>query len=376
MVANYFRRFYTSFATNIIDIPPRLLALLCFFLLLVFPLTGPSVLLLYVLAYTNLIAIFAGSWDLLVGRIGQVSLGHALFFGIGAYATALLYKFFQLPLWVTIPLAVIIGVLVSVGVGFPCVRVKGPYLALVTLTFPLILISAILYYKTYTGGENGITGLPTFFSLQFFVERGFSYSAALYMQNVSEYYLTLLLLLISGIILYKIANSKMGIVFVSILDDELASKASGINTTKYKLMGFAISACFASLSGAVFAHMLTSIGPGATLSVTLSFLPIIMTVFGGIGTIYGAIAATFIIQVLDMYVLTALVPIPMEWHPVIFIVVVILFVIKWPRGIARFVVEDVLKELSKEREIEERGKRIWKKYRKKEQEATESTPEG
>ncbi len=376
MVANYFRRIYTNFATNIIDIPPRLLALLCFLLLLVFPLTGPSVLLLYVLAYTNLIAIFAGSWDLLVGRIGQISLGHALFFGIGAYATALLYKFYQLPLWVTIPAAVLIGVLASVAVAFPCVRVKGPYLALVTLTFPLILISAILYFKQYTGGENGITGLPTFFSLQFFVERGFSYSAALYIQNVSEYYLTLLLLLISGIILYKIANSKMGIVFVSILDDELASKASGINTTKYKLMGFAISACFASLSGAVFAHMLTSIGPGATLSVTLSFLPVIMTVFGGIGTIYGAIAATFIIQVLDMYVLTDLVPIPMEWHPVIFIVIVIVFVIKWPRGLAKFVVEDVLKELSKEREIEERGKHIWKKYKKKEQETTESTPEG
>ena len=257
MVANYVRRIYTNFATNVIDIPPRLLSLLCFLLLLVFPLTGPSVLLLYVLAYTNLVAIFAGSWDLLVGRVGQISLGHALFFGTGAYVTALLYKFYQLPLWVTIPSAVFVAVLVSLGVGFPCLRVKGPYLALVTMTFPLIFFSAILYFKQWTGGENGISGLPGFFSLQFFVERGFSYSAALYMQNVSEYYLTLLLLLVSGIILYKIANSKTGIVFVSILDDELASKASGINTTKYKLMAFAISACFASLSGAVFAHMLT-----------------------------------------------------------------------------------------------------------------------
>jgi branched-chain amino acid transport system permease protein len=374
MVANYLRRVYTNFATNIIDIPPRLLALLCFLLLLIFPLTGPNVLLLYVLAYTNLIAIFAGSWDLLVGRVGQISLGHALFFGIGAYATALLYKFYQLPLWVTIPSAIFIGVLVSVAVGFPCVRVKGPYLALVTMTFPLILSSAILYFKDWTGGEKGIGGLPSFFSIQFFVERGFPYSAALYMQNVSQYYVTLLLLLASGIIIYKIANSKTGIVFVSILDDESASKASGINTTKYKLMAFAISACFASLSGAIFAHMLTAIGPSGTLSVTLSFTPIIMTVFGGIGTIYGAIAATFIIQILDMYVLTNLVPIPLEWHPLIFIVIVIIFVIKWPRGIARFVVEDVLKELSKEREIEERGKRIWKKYKKKKQEAQNPPP--
>lgn len=376
MVANYLRRTYTSFATNIIDIPPRLLALLCFFLFLIFPVTRPNVLLLYVLTYTNLMAVFAGSWDLLVGRVGQISLGHALFFGIGAYATALLYKFYQLPLWVTIPSAVLIGVAVSVLVGFPCLRVKGPYLALVSMAFPLILISAILYFKEWTGGENGIGGLPSFFSLQLFIERGFSRPEALYMQNVSEYYLTLLILLVSGIILYKIANSKTGIVFVSILDDELASKASGINTTRYKLMAFAISACFASLSGAVFAHILTAIGPSGTLTVTLSFLPVIMTVFGGIGTIYGAIAATFIIQILDLYVLTDLVPIPLEWHPLIFIIIVIIFVLKWPRGIARFVVEDVLKELSKEREIEERGKHIWRKYKKKKQEAAESTPEG
>jgi branched-chain amino acid transport system permease protein len=376
MVTNYFRRIYTSFATNIIDIPPRLLALLCFLLLLIFPITGPSTSLLFVLALTNIYAIYAGSWDLLVGRLGQISLGHALFFGIGAYVTALLYKFYELPLWVTIPSAVFIGVLAAVLVGFPCLRVKGPYLALVTMTFPLILTSGILYFKEWTGAESGIGGLPAFVEPQFFTQLGFSSSSALYMRDVSEYYITLLLLLVSGIIIYRIANSKTGIVFVSILDDELASKASGINTTRYKLMGFAVSASFASLSGAVYAHFVTSIGPSGTLTVTLSFLPVIMTIFGGIGTIYGSIAATFIIQILDRYVLTSLVPIPLDWHPLIFIVIVIVFVIKWPRGIARFVVEDVLKELSKEREIEERGKHIWKKYRKKKQQTTESTPEG
>ena len=156
----------------------------------------------------------------------------------------------------------------------------------------------------------------------------------------------------------------------------MASKACGINTTKQKLTAFAISACFASLAGAVYAHILTAVGPGGTLSVTVSFLPVIMTIFGGIGTIYGPIAATFIIQILDLYILKVPLNVPMEWHPLIFILVVVVFVLKWPRGIARFVVEDGLKELSKERELEERGKHIWKKYKKRKQEANKSDSEG
>ena len=365
MVATYLRNIYKSFATNILDIPPRLLALLCFLLLLSFPITRPNAFLLFVLTTANIMAIFAASWDLLVGRAGQISLGHALFFGIGAYTTALLYKFYGLPLWVTIPLGMLIGALVAVLVGFPSLRVKGPYLALVTMAFPLILTGLIHYFGEWTGGEAGIWGLPSLFPIKFFTERGFPYFEALYQTKVAQYYLTLLLLLVSAIILYKIANSKIGLVFISILDDELASKACGINVTKYKLMAFALSALFASLAGGIYAHFITSIGPGGTLAVTLSFLPVIMTIFGGIGTIYGPVAATFIITILDLYVLRVLVDVPVEWHPLIFMTIVVIFIIKWPRGLARSIVEDVFDELSEEREIEERGKRIWKKYKRK-----------
>ncbi|MFQ5835801.1 MAG: branched-chain amino acid ABC transporter permease, partial [bacterium] len=354
MVTTYLRSIYKSFAMNIVDVPPRLLALLCFLLLVSFPITRPSAFLLFVLTSTNIMAIFATSWDLLVGRTGQMSLGHALFFGIGAYTTALLYKFYGLPLLVTIPAAMLMGVLVAVLVGFPSLRVKGPFLALISMSFPLILTSLVFYFGEWTGGENGIWGLPSLFPMKFFTERGFPYFEALYQQKVAQYYLTLLLLLVSAIILYKIANSRTGIVFVSVLDDELASKACGINVTKYKLMAFAISALFASLAGGVYAHFITSIGPMGTLSVTLSFTPVIMTIFGGIGTIYGPVAATFIITILDMYVLRRIVDVPLEWHPLIFMIIVVIFIVKWPRGVARFVT-DKLEDLAEERELEERG---------------------
>jgi len=376
-MAAYVRRAYSSFLTHVIDIPPRLLSLLFLSLLACIPvIVSPTALSIYflgVLITANIMAIFASSWDLLVGRAGQISLGHALFFGIGAYASALVLRYAGLPLWVTIPIGVLVGTLAAVPVGFPCLRVKGPYLALVTMALPLIATGILYYYRDYTGGEQG---LP--------VPRFFPFIQNLYHQRVAEYYLTLLALLISAIIIYKIVNSKTGIIFVSILDDEVGAKACGINVTKYKLLAFAISALFASLAGSLQAPLIYLASP-ASFSLNLSFYAIIITIFGGIGTIYGAIAASYIIYFLDQYILTIpqleilgtkILPLPTVWHPLIFIVVVIIFVVKWPRGIARFVVEDGLTELSKEREIEERGKHIWKKYKKKKQEATESTAEG
>jgi len=369
MVTTFLRNIYRSFLTDIIDVPPRLLALMLFLLLLVVPMAPVGQYVLYMLSYAFILAIFAASWDLLVGRSGQISLGHALFFGIGAYSTAFLggIDLLGLPLWVTIPLAMLISVLVALLVGFPCLRVKGPYLALVTMAFPLIASSLVLFFKPITRGEEGLSA-RTFFPFLDIPQ-----------QRVAEYFLTLLLLLVSGIIMYKVANSRIGIVFVSILDDELGSKACGINVTKYKLLAFAISALFASLAGALSAHFIRGAGV-STLQVTLSFLAVIITILGGIGTIYGPIAAALILQVLDRYVLSIpkisihgvkILPIAQDWHMLIFIVVVVLFIVKWPRGIARFVT-DKLTDLSEEREIEERGPHIWKKYKRKK----ESTHEG
>jgi len=368
MVRTYLQRAYSSFLTHVIDIPPRLLSFLLLLLLLVTPIVLPptamSTYFLGILITANVMAIFAASWDLLVGRAGQISLGHAIFFGMGAYTSALLIRFAGLPLWITIPIGVLIGTLIAVPIGFPCLRVKGPYLALVTLALPLIVTGILFYFRDWTGGEHGLL-LPRFFP--FIVD--------MYQQRVAEFYLSLLVLFVSAVILYKVANSKTGIVFVSILDNEIGSKACGINVTNYKLLAFTVSAIFASLAGALNAHFVRVASP-ASFSLFLSFYAIIITIFGGIGTIYGPIAAAYIIYFLDQYILTTVVVVPADWHPLIFMVIVIIFIVKWPRGIARFVVEDVFKELSKEREIEERGKRIWKKYKKKKEEKKKPLHEG
>lgn len=345
MVLTYLRRVYSSFAVHVFDIPPRLLAFLCLLLLLFLPITRPGSYALGILIATNIFAIFAVSWDLLVGRTGQISFGHALFFGVGAYASALLYRYFRLPHMVTIPLALLIGFSVALLIGFPCLKVKGPYLALVTMAFPIILTSLVYFFRDITGGELGVSA-PILFPF-----------LTVYQQRLAEYYFTLILLLASSIILYKIANSKTGIVFISILDNELASKASGINVTKYKLMAFAISGLFGSLAGAVYVHLSWFSAPAnpPTLALTRSFLPIILTLLGGIGTIFGPLVGAYIYYILDGYILSVLIRIPSEWEHaklLVFVFVVVILIIKWPRGIAKFVV-DKLQDLEEARELEE-----------------------
>lgn len=340
MVGTFLRRVYSSFVTNVFDVPPRLLAFLLFLLLLFLPGARLEFHILGMFIVAFMFAIFAASWDLLVGRTGQVSLGHALFFGIGGYLSALLSRFHGLPLWATIPLSILFCALVGVLLGILCLRMKGSYLTLVTLAFPLILALGIFALDPPLGGEGGIAHVPSFFPIE-----------GLYLQRMAEYYFILFLLFVSAIILYKIANSKMGIVFVSILDDEPASKACGINVTKYKLLAWAISAFFGGLAGCLFTHYMGTAPPMYLLGLTTSFYPVIITMFGGIGTIYGPILGA-----IALWSLMEIFQFAEEFSTILYIGVIIVFIVKWPTGIARSVVEK-LSELTEERELDEREKK-------------------
>jgi branched-chain amino acid transport system permease protein len=338
--------------------------MLAFLILIIFtivPYAGIEPRRLDILTSANLMAILAVSWDLLVGRTGLISLGHALFYGVGAYSSAILFKYFQWPIWVTIPLSLIAGVGMALIIGTPCLRMKGPYLALVTMAFPIAIVGFLYYFRDIFGGEVGIQRLPRVFTIPPF---------SLNERYVANYYLSLVLLALSSIIIYKIATSKTGIVFVSILDDELGSKACGINVTKYKLMSFAISGLFGSLAGSLYAHML---GGSATpryfydntalIPIENSIVPIIVTILGGIGTIYGPIIGTYIYFLLNRYVFENLIQIDPHIQLLVFISIVVLLVVKWPRGIARTIVEK-LEDLEEPREIEEIEKEKTKKVEK------------
>ncbi len=354
-IAKYVRKAYADFLTHIYDVPPRMLAFLIITLFAITPYIGISPLILdNILVPANLMAILAVSWDLLVGRTGQISLGHAIFWGVGAYSTALLFKYINWPVWLTIPISLLAGVGTAIFVGIPCLRMKGPYLALVTMCFPLAITGFLSYYRDIFGGDTGIGAVYEFVGGKM-IRRPFPKifpTLKGYDQMIANYYFTLILLVISAMIIYKIATSKTGLVLISILDDELGSKACGINVTKYKLMSFAISGLFGSLTGAVYVHMVEGRANPNFFHFSYSIIPIIVTILGGIGTIYGPIVGTYIYYIMNRYIFTEVIPLDMNIQLLLFILIVILFILKWPRGVARAIVEK-LEDLEEPREVEE-----------------------
>jgi len=212
--------------------------------------------------------------------------------------------------WGTIPLGAVCAVLAGLVVGIPCLRLRGTYLALTTLAFPIILLGIIFAAPTLTGGELGISGLPR-----------------LAQSRIATYYIVVILMLVLVTIMWKITDSKMGIIFHAIREDELAVKAAGINTTMYKLIAFSLSGLFAGIAGGLYAHFMRIAGP-STLEVSMSFQVVIWSVFGGMVTIWGPVGAVFIL--FPMLELFRFWP---EFRQLMFAMVILLILLYMPGGL-------------------------------------------
>jgi branched-chain amino acid transport system permease protein len=313
----YLRRAWAELRNEVLVLPSRTLVLVWGVALLSLPLVYDDAYVLRILTMTCIFAMFAASWDMLAGYTGQVNFGHALFFGAGAYTSGLLSTKLGVSPWLTIWAGAAVATLVGWIVGFLCLRLRGSYLSLATLAFPLIALGLLFAFPNFSGGELGISGLRR-----------------LVLTPTQNYYVAAVLMLAVVFGLWLLADSKFGIVLHAIRDDEVAARASGINTPRYKLAVFAVSAAAAGLAGALFAHYLRVAGP-STLEVALSFQVVIWGIFGGVATIYGPVAAVFI-----LYPLT-------EWlgsfqkvgelRLLIFAVIVLLVLLFMPRGLTPWV---------------------------------------
>jgi branched-chain amino acid transport system permease protein len=155
------------------------------------------------------------------------------------------------------------------------------------MAMPVVLVGIIETFRDFTGGEQGIIGIEQ-----------------LVTNRVQFYYISLLIMIVSVAILMKITRSKVGLIFQAIRDDEIAARASGVNTTYYKLLSFSLSGLFAGLSGGLYAHFMRVIGP-SVLDFSFSFEPIIWTIFGGGASIIGPVVGVFIllpiVEMLQVY---------------------------------------------------------------------------
>jgi branched-chain amino acid transport system permease protein len=317
----YLKRVYTIIHGEVLVLPSRIIVALFFIALLGMPLISKNPYLIRVIILTSIFAILAASWDLLSGFTGQMNFGHALFFGVGAYTSALLHIHLQIPPWGSVPLGAVAAVLTGLIVGIPCLRLKHTYLALTTMAFPIILMGIVFALPDLTGGELGISGLQRLSN-----------------SLVGNYYIYIVTMLVLCTVMWKITDSHTGIIFHAIREDELAVKASGINTTRYKLLAFCLSGFFAGIAGGLYAHYMRIAGP-STLEVSMSFTVVIWAVFGGLATIYGPVAAVFI-----LFPLLEFVRFWPEYRTMIFAVVVLLILLYMPEGLIPWARDKMEKE--------------------------------
>jgi branched-chain amino acid transport system permease protein len=257
------------------------ICLLTSFILALLPALTQNYYILEILIFANIYSIFGASWDILGGVTGIFSLGQALFFGVAAYMSGALNLFLGLPPWMTIPIGGAFGVIVGSVVAVPSLRLKNEYFAIASLIFPSILTGIISMYPELTGGKVEIYGL-----------------APISGDIVVTYYSSLLLMLVSIYVLVKILNSRIGLIFRSIRDDKETAEASGIDTTKYKFLAFALSGFFAGIAGGFQAHLLMSVGL-FVFDPFYSLQAMVNAALGGMGTIVGAIGGSYLMSFLN-----------------------------------------------------------------------------
>ncbi|TCZ77756.1 branched-chain amino acid ABC transporter permease [Paenibacillus albiflavus] len=239
------------------------------------PLFSPSAYILSTLIIIGLYALICTGLSMLMGYAGQISLGHAAFYGIGAYSSAFVTVKMGMPSLVGMAVGVLIAALIAFIVGIPTLKLTGHYLALATLGFGMIMFALFKQFKGITGGLEGFLNIP---SLNFF---GIEIDT-----DLKYYYFVWLLVLIGILVTRNVIHSRVGRALRSIESSEIASDSLGVNTKKYKLQVFVMSAVFASIAGSVYAHYISFINPMLFNSNTSIHL-LIMSVLGGGASIWG-----------------------------------------------------------------------------------------
>ncbi len=227
--------------------------------------------------------------NFITGMTGQMNLGTAGIFCLGAYSTALLTTRVGISPWLGILVAVAIGLLTGVGLGYPSLRLKGVYLSLTTIAFGEIVRQLVNNMTDFTGGAQGVRNIP---HLNLF---GYVLDTKLKM-----YYFLLALVVIFGFLSYRIIHSKWGRVFIAVRDNIDAVDACGISSAKIKILAFTLAAVFGTFAGGVYAHYSGYINP-TTFTLALSVNFVVMVMVGGSGNLMGCIVGSILVSMLPEF---------------------------------------------------------------------------
>jgi branched-chain amino acid transport system permease protein len=233
--------------------------------------------------------------NIVVGLCGLLDLGYIAFYAVGAYTYSLLNLTFGLSFWAALPIGIVLGMIVGCVIGYPTLKMRGDYLAIVTLGFGEIVRLVLNNWDSLTAGPNGLFGMkkPALY-YPGFEESGFTW-AVYYLKSLPALYYFILFIAILVIIgVRRLDNSRIGRAWIAIREDEVAAELSGVPTTWIKLLAYALGAAFASVAGAFFAAKLSYTNPNFFLFME-SCIVLCIVVLGGVGSIPGIIVAAFVL---------------------------------------------------------------------------------
>ncbi|MFQ5899114.1 MAG: branched-chain amino acid ABC transporter permease [Candidatus Methylomirabilia bacterium] len=292
--------------------------------LIVFPqLAGFHPYYLYLFATAFLFGTLATAWNLLA-YAGQISFGHAAFFGIGAYGAALTSLAGVSPWW-AIGFGGAMGAVGALGIGLAAGRLSGAYLALATLAYAELWRGVALNWTGLSGGGAGLVGIPPLSPLPWL-------PVSLTQGRVGGYYLSLALLLLALAVLFAVLHSKIGLAFAAVREEEERASLLGLRPLPWKLLAFSLSAWLTALAGGLYVHTVRVVEPDLVFSRHFSILPLVMAMVGGLHTLLGPAIAAFVLYLVSELLFHPYAP---ALHQLPYALALVLVILYFPGGLAR-----------------------------------------
>jgi branched-chain amino acid transport system permease protein len=273
---------------------------------------------LLILGEALIMSLFALSFNLLFGYMGQLPFGQAAFYGLGGYGMAMLLIKFHVNFWLSFVIGIGIAALIGLIVGLFCVRLRGIYFSILTLAFGQLIFVVIYKWHDFTGGDDGIQGV---FPPEFLKD------------PTAYYYFIFLVFAISAFILWRIIHSPFGYTLQAMRENSERTEFLGVPIARYQLTAFVISAAFAGLAGALWAPFYRSVAP-STLMWIKSGEPVMATILGGAGLFFGPVLGTFLITFIHAYLLGFT-----HFWPIIMGTLILIVIFLLPGGILGFIKE-------------------------------------
>ncbi len=288
-------------------------------MLVVVIVTPPATSSLYVLHLCYLILVYSSlalSWNLMARFTGYISFGHGMFFGIGMYTSALLLRDLGLNPWFTAPFSALVAAVIAFCIGLVCLKLRGPYFAVVTLALALIFEQITLNWTSLTGG-----GLGVFLRLT---------EVDIMTAKIIFYFYALVIVLVLLALTWYLPHTRFGYGLMSVRENEEAAEAAGVPTTRLKVTVFVLSALFPGLTGAIHGYYLSFINPQLAFDLAFSVIGILSSVLGGIGTLWGPALGATILTLLGEWIQIV---IGTEAHLVAYGLILVIAVLLLPDGL-------------------------------------------